>query len=95
MWGREKNKRKHKKKEENRNGESNKEITKRSKNKRKICQTFCKLLKLLLLIYAAYKVSIVQKKIVGFHSWSQNHILKHFMGNKFCDLPSMYSDQEY
>jgi len=56
------------KKEENRKGESNKEITKRSKNKRKICQTFCKLLKLLLLNYAAYKVSIVQKKSVGFHS---------------------------
>jgi hypothetical protein len=53
MWGRKKNKRKHKKKVENIKGESNKEITKRNKNKRKIC----KLLKLLLLTYAAYKVS--------------------------------------
>jgi hypothetical protein len=73
MWGRKKNKRKHKKKEENRKGESNEEITKRGKNKRKMCQTFCKLLKLLLLTHAAYKVSIVQKRSVGFHSWSQNH----------------------
>jgi len=94
MWGRKKNKTKHKKKDENRKGESNKEIT-RSKNKRKICQTYCKLLKLLLLNYAAYKVSIVQKKSVGFHSSSQNHILKHFMGNKSCDLPYMCSDRDY
>jgi hypothetical protein len=95
MWGRKKNKRKHKKKEENRKGESNKEIAKRSKNKRKICQTFCTLLKLLLLTYAAHEVSTVQKKSVGFHSWFQNHILKHFMGNKSCTSPYVCSDQDY
>jgi hypothetical protein len=51
--------------------------------------------KIILLTYATYKVSTVQKKSVGFYSWSQNHILKHFMGNKSCDLPYMCSEQDY